>query len=404
MKMRTVPTPKGQFLVVVVATLKNADNECWFIPNSAFVEKLTRHSHSLFSLTITTISCCLVFFDFSDPFHPHTSSSISMEPDNSGCYQRLVETLPLLKSALSAPAEANGVKQARIDLVLQNASEWGFFLHPNRIRAAGSIEFHTSSRHHCSPALVETIIFIGECIISHRLIEALRDSALLHVACAMSSPAIWNPVFIDLLQAFVLLAHFSIATGDLKGAAYQVYQARLIADSARLNLPPTVAIPPWHAATDLAGSMYALPPPADVIQQQERMDAFWAIFNLVNILNLIAPKIPLGLADVDQIAIPFPGTIGTDAYTVRSFINGAPFPSNASRSMRPEAFLTRATVILRQAMEFSAGDPSQRPNVLRLQQTIKYDWGHVGLAIQCALVRCLSPCLYLVYTTVYCTL
>ncbi|KAL0954192.1 hypothetical protein HGRIS_005320 [Hohenbuehelia grisea] len=239
----------------------------------------------------------------------------------------------------------------RIKAVLENAESWGLFLHPRRLRAAGALKFPVGDPNHCSPALIQTMAFVGQFILFHKPMMALHDDALLHTACLCAACALF------------------IAAGDLNSASYQVSQARFIVVAARLNAIPSVTEPNWNLPTKVPGTDYLFPPPADLEQQQERINAFWAVFNLVGIINVLVPEIPLSLGDIDQITTPWPGTTDKTGYALGAFVNGAPFPTHAPYLKTTAAFQTRAAAILHQVVKFSTimlHRPSQDTATVRL--------------------------------------
>ncbi|KZT10443.1 uncharacterized protein LAESUDRAFT_425502 [Laetiporus sulphureus 93-53] len=167
------------------------------------------------------------------------------------------------------------VIQMLIGHFLPHASQVGFFLHPARFiaRATGPHAFTFA------PALLSTVCLWGAHFSRDPALRA-HEPVFLHRAVHSVTAALSQAPAHDLIhaiQAEVLLAHYFFAEDRLPEGRYHCNAAVALVLSCRLNKLHAVPNPVSAAAVTRG---VELSPPADAMEEGERINAFWSVFVL----------------------------------------------------------------------------------------------------------------------------
>ncbi len=201
----------------------------------------------------------------------------------------------------------------RVQAVLQNSAEIGFFLHPHRF-----IHSLSSSHPHGRPliALMSCILLWGSHLYASNgvnrhestiLARALRDTAQ---GLASGHPQ----AVMHCIQAEVLLSHYFYRQSRFVEAKYHTSTAVSITLSAQLHKTRS-ADAPSHAP--------ALPPPADAVEEGERINGFWTVFILSSCWSAVdgSPSpFPYPSSPEARVDVPWPLDIGSYAQ-VKTFLH-----------------------------------------------------------------------------------
>ncbi|KAJ7763051.1 Zn(2)-Cys(6) binuclear cluster domain-containing protein [Mycena metata] len=282
------------------------------------------------------------------------------------------------------------VIQRLLQTFLPHATQFGFFLDLQRFSDAALLPFPFGDERRPSPALLCVVYLYG---VHLSRSQPLLASEPVFLKCAQQniSTAIsvhTHPMHIlHTIQAQVLLSTYLFRTKRFleaefhaNGAAtlalgYQLHKIR----SARPNTPPLLGVP------TLLEEVYPTPP-ADAIEEGERIRAFWAVASLQSNLNIalgaasgafcileapggaaIDTPWPLELADYEAGAMP-PGYSGQES--IRHFLTDDSFPRHSPPSM----FHAKASVLLYRAARLGASwSPSFQPQE-HAAYTTSYTW------------------------------
>ncbi|KAJ7445015.1 hypothetical protein B0H11DRAFT_436281 [Mycena galericulata] len=270
---------------------------------------------------------------------------------------------------------------------LPHATQFGFFLHPVRFHDATVLPFPFGDERRPSPGLLCVVYLWGvhlsqaQPLLSSEPVFLKR--AQQHITTEISAQT--SPAHIlHAIQAQVLLStylfrtkHFLEAEFYANGAAtlalgYQLHKIR----SARPGTPPLLGVP-------MLIEMYPVPP-ADAVEEGERIRGFWAVACLQSNLKIalsssrnafcilesldsdIDTPWPLEIADYEAGMLP-PGYLGRE--TIRSFLTDEPPPASPVC-----ALLAKATVLLHRAVRLSSNwSPNLSPQEFAAYMT-SYAW------------------------------
>jgi hypothetical protein len=234
---------------------------------------------------------------------------------------------------------AFGHLQASLDVFFLHSQQFGFFLHIPSFRQSSLLAFHLGHPNRPTPGLLNVVHLLGVHFSQpeafHGQESALLTRAVQHVATDLMGTHP-NKV-IHTLQAEILLSYYFLRTGSLLEAKCRAGTAVSLAlgsglhkiRSANFMVPSTIGI--------IHDQPYALPPPADTLQEAERINGFWAVLMLHKFISvaLEAPAHVCGALEAPGMQIDTPWPIDMDVYedgiippelqgnsTVRAFLNG----------------------------------------------------------------------------------
>ncbi|KZT10441.1 uncharacterized protein LAESUDRAFT_755949 [Laetiporus sulphureus 93-53] len=157
---------------------------------------------------------------------------------------------------------------------LPRASQIGFFLHPARFIACAT-DPHAFA---LAPALFGAVCLWGARFSRDPAVRAhepfFLQRAVHSVAAALAHPP--THTLVHAIQAEVLLANYFFTANRLLEGRYHCNAAVALVLSCRLNKLRAVPDPPAAAVT----RGVELPPPADAVEEGERINAFWSVFVL----------------------------------------------------------------------------------------------------------------------------
>ncbi|CAK5266615.1 unnamed protein product [Mycena citricolor] len=202
---------------------------------------------------------------------------------------------------------------------LKHGSQFGFFLDQTRFRQAvvrqpASPDGSVAVGPGLAPALLQTVYMWGAHLSGQRD-ERFRYKALQAVATDILS----NPL-LQVLQAEVLLGYYFFRTGHFLEARAHSATAAALAIGAGLHEIRSVqqpALPMLTINEQFVESGVLLPPPADVVEEGERINGFWAVFMLQKYLA-VALDPPSRVCSVFEVAggaiVDTPWPRGMDEY------------------------------------------------------------------------------------------
>jgi hypothetical protein len=246
---------------------------------------------------------------------------------------------------------------------LPHATQFGFFLHTQRFQDAVLLPFPFGDERRPSPALLYVVYLWGAHLSQS---QALRSServflrrAQEHISTEISAHT-HSTHLLHTIQAQVLLSTYLVRLKRLLEAEFYVNGAATLAlgyqlhkiRSARPVTPPLLGVP-------VLVEVYPAPP-ADAIEEGERIRAFWAVACLQSNLNTsvdagspsfcilespgtgINTPWPLEIEDYEMGALP-PGYQGED--TIRHFLTEESFSPSPLCALHAKAsvLLYRAT-------------------------------------------------------------
>ncbi|KAJ6522470.1 hypothetical protein B0H19DRAFT_656085 [Mycena capillaripes] len=274
--------------------------------------------------------------------------------------------------------------QTLLQYFLPHATQFGFFLHPHRFRDAALLPLPFGDERRPSPALLYVVYLWGAHLSRS---PSLLSSEHVFLKCAQQhiSTEVSHPRhLVHTIQAQVLLSTYLLRTKRFleaefyaNGAAtlalgYQLHKIR----SARPSTPPLLGVP-------VLVEVYPSPP-ADAVEEGERIRAFWAVTSLQSNLNIshdsasasfcilespgtgIDTPWPLEIADYEAGALPH-NYEGQDS--IRHFLTDDVFRANPICMLH-----AKASVLLYRATRLGAGwSPNLKPQELAAYTT-SYIW------------------------------
>ncbi|KAJ7030697.1 Zn(2)-Cys(6) binuclear cluster domain-containing protein [Mycena alexandri] len=279
------------------------------------------------------------------------------------------------------------VIQMLLQTFLPHATQFGFFLHPQRFSDAALLPLPFGDERRPSPALLCVVYLYGVHLSQSQPLLASEPVFLKRAQQNISTELSvhTHPMHIlHTIQAQVLLSSYLFRTKRFleaefyaNGAAtlalgYQFHKIR----SARPGTPPLLGVP-------VLLEVYPTPP-ADAIEEGERIRAFWAVACLQSNLNIalnaasgafcilespgteIDTPWPLELADYEAGAIP-PGYSGQES--IRHFLTDDPLPPSPACMLH-----AKASVLLYRAARLGARwSPTFQPQE-RAAYATSYTW------------------------------
>lgn len=248
---------------------------------------------------------------------------------------------------------------------LPHATQFGFFLDPRRFRDGALLPLPFGDESRPSPALLSVVYLWGAHLSHLPSLLSYEPIFLKHAQRYISTEVSHPKHLLHTLQAQVLLSTYLLrskrfleAEFHANGAAtislgYQLHKIR----SARPSTPPLLGVP-------ALAEVYPLPP-ADAIEEGERIRAFWAVTCLQSNLNIsndaasasfcilessaavIDTPWPLEIADYEAGSLP-PDYETHDS--IRFFLTDDVFPSNPICMLH-----AKASVMLYRATRLGAG-------------------------------------------------
>lgn len=205
-----------------------------------------------------------------------------------------------------------------IDTFIPHAQVFGFFLHIATFRHSALLAFPLGHPSRPTPGLLNAVHLLGVHFSQPESQQgqeaALLVKALQHVATDLLG-AHPNKVM-QTLQAQVLLAYYFFRTASILEAKVHTAAAVSLAlgcglhriRSSNLTAPSTIAI--------IQDQPYSLPPPANGLEEAERINAFWSVLMLHKFVtvSLENPSNVCGTLEAPGMQIDTPWPIDLDTY------------------------------------------------------------------------------------------
>ncbi|PCH40360.1 hypothetical protein WOLCODRAFT_117137 [Wolfiporia cocos MD-104 SS10] len=257
-----------------------------------------------------------------------TSSRGSAESAITASKQALRNILTPL-SALPEPSAAT--VQILINTFFQHADQVGFFLHRGwfmRLLSARSIHPQQQA---ISPALLNALYLWGVRLATLDTLLLYEPVFLSRATQALAGTVAHMPSYsiTHTIQAEILLANFHFASGQLAQARHHCSAATALALSCRLHQVRSIQLPrtnPIHAME------FNPPPPADVTEEAERIQAFWQVF-ILDACLAVPSRLPSRFVGSHGAQVDTPWPLDAEAYEQGGF------PSGIRGSSTVEAFL-----------------------------------------------------------------
>ncbi|EKM54793.1 uncharacterized protein PHACADRAFT_258894 [Phanerochaete carnosa HHB-10118-sp] len=165
--------------------------------------------------------------------------------------------------------------QMLLEIFLPHRHQCGLDVHVGRLRE--SLNRPPSERRH--PVLMNAI-YLWACYMSRPGNLSDHESLYLSRALAALSDAIANPSkVIDLIQAQCILSMYFLSNGRLLEGSYHASAAASLVIQWGLHQIGTADVTPSGVLAEWDTS-FRLDPPADAIEQGERILTFWQVYNL----------------------------------------------------------------------------------------------------------------------------
>ncbi|KAJ6473381.1 hypothetical protein C8R47DRAFT_1324477 [Mycena vitilis] len=279
------------------------------------------------------------------------------------------------------------VRHALLQSFLPHATQFGFFLHPQRFIDAVLLNLPMDDKRRPAPALLHVVYLWGAHLSDPSALLNSSEVAFLkraqkHISSEISHE---HPThLLHTIQAQILLSTYLLrqkrfleAEFYANGAAtlalgFQLHKVR----AARPCASPLIGVP-------VLAEIYAAP--ADAIEEGERIRAFWAVACLQSHLNISHPSASVSFCIFEspgaQIDTPWPleigdyeaGTLPPDVQeqgSIRHFLTEDSFPPSPICMLH-----AKACVLLYRATRLGAGwSPSLQP-----QELAAYTTSHVWL-------------------------
>ncbi|GJE89983.1 fungal specific transcription factor domain-containing protein [Phanerochaete sordida] len=165
--------------------------------------------------------------------------------------------------------------QMLLEIFLPHRHQCGLDVHVGRLRE--SLNRPQPERRH--PVLMNAI-YLWACYMSRPGNLSDHESLYLARALAALTDAIANPdKVIDLIQAQCILSYYFLSNGRLLEGSYHASSAASLAIQWGLHQIGSADVTPSSVLSDWDAS-FRLDPPADAIEQGERVLTFWQVYNL----------------------------------------------------------------------------------------------------------------------------
>ncbi|KAJ7154883.1 hypothetical protein C8R43DRAFT_1106437 [Mycena crocata] len=236
-----------------------------------------------------------------------------------------------------------------VDLFLQRFAHSGyFFIDSNRFRQSALLPLPFGHSDRPSPALLIAVYLWGSAL-SHVTLNApyTPDSFLVCVLQIMPQDLTGSGrnLVLETIQAELLISFYYLHTARPVEGRHHAAVAASLALSANLHLIRSahqhVPYPPFALGTPI------LPRPSNVVEEAERINAFWAVV-IINDYWVGAEGSPSPIPNGIPIHTPWPASFqGGD--TLTTFLNG-----NDTYGSSPTALLAKASLLLERIIAFSA--------------------------------------------------
>ncbi|KAJ7016947.1 hypothetical protein C8F04DRAFT_1158646 [Mycena alexandri] len=255
--------------------------------------------------------------------------------------------------------------QMLLDQFLPHASQFGFFMHPDRFHASALLQLPLGHPARPSPALLCAVYLWGihlsrsEPLISYEAIFIRR--AQQHISTELADSA--HPVHrIHTMQAHILLSTYFLRNKQFLEAEFHTNGAVTLALGYHLHKirSSRPSPPPLLGASSFTEVF--LDPPRDNIEEGERIRGLWAVvYSQNNLLMTVRTANNFGMLESPGLQIDTPWPLDMTEYelgllphdlrgsdTVHNFVNrGVPGPNNFF------ALQVQASVLLQQAAQLA---------------------------------------------------
>ncbi|KAJ3771184.1 Zn(2)-Cys(6) binuclear cluster domain-containing protein [Lentinula raphanica] len=283
---------------------------------------------------------------------PSSSSSLLLDastPEQSLYATAFQEEIPL------------ALGQRLLQAFVPHARAFGFFLNIRRFISTTTLPLTLGDYSRPCPGLICVIYLIGLHLsgASEDEESAFLSRALLHVSNVLSAS---HPLrLIHGTQAEILLSTYFFRTGRILEGKYHLSAAVSLATCANLHKLRSGSMSPFVPnVMGLDGP--SLPEPKDLIDEGERINAFWTVFTMCNCWGVgvggfssmmfesygsrIDTPWPLDMEDYEEERLP-PNYIGVS--TVRNFLSQAPLQPLRVHGMSRMALYAQASLLLERA-------------------------------------------------------
>ncbi|KAF7333633.1 Zn(2)-C6 fungal-type domain-containing protein [Mycena sanguinolenta] len=242
-----------------------------------------------------------------------------------------------------------------IDSFLAYSSEFGFFLDCTRFRQSALLPFPIGHHSRPSPALL-SVVYLWGLRLSGQPDLMTQEPTFLARALDLSSKGLSGNhphKVMHTLQAEILLSYFFFSSSRALEGKYHASAAISLSLSSSLHLIRSENHPPPGV----------LPPPADAVEEGERIHAWWAVIILDSAFAVGLCETP-GFAHRESLSVvdtPWPlefegyaeGLLAPNArysQTIHNFVNGVP---TSDAGMSTVAMLAKASLLWLQADELA---------------------------------------------------
>lgn len=191
----------------------------------------------------------------------------------------------------------------RVRSFVQNATEFGFFLHIHRF-----LDAQSAGGSHSLQILLNVIYLLGAKLSNNPQVRAQEQSyvhrALQEIPTTTALRDDPSSV-IYVMQAEVLLANYFFMNNRQLEGVYHTNAAVSIAIASRLHMIRSAR----RSRTTADATAYRLPPPADLLEEGERINGFWTVFVLDRCWSIASGSAPAFTDDEStgtQIDTPWP--------------------------------------------------------------------------------------------------
>ncbi|KAJ3931607.1 MAG: hypothetical protein NXY57DRAFT_196468 [Lentinula lateritia] len=259
---------------------------------------------------------------------------------------------------LGSPEPSVSIITMLLNNFLPSATQFGFFLHLERFRAAVLLKAHFNDSSRPSPALLNTTYLWGTHLSP---VDALRSNetvflnrALQQVSIEIPS-AIHSAQIMHTIQAEVLLSTYFFRRNQLLEAEFHLSGAVSLAQSAGLHQIRSDRVFSSPVVSVLMETEMFLPPARDVIEEGERINGFWAVYCLHRLISITLGNTSKCFGGLDsprhEVDTPWPQEYEAGLYdsgasghsTIDFFIHGLSPTSDLNSELTS---YTKAVVIL----------------------------------------------------------
>ncbi|KAI0074384.1 hypothetical protein K474DRAFT_1601567 [Panus rudis PR-1116 ss-1] len=256
-----------------------------------------------------------------------------------------------------------------VSMFVPYASQTGFFLHfPRFLDAVFSPD--VADRHaRLSPALLNTILLWGSHLSTNQSVRAYEPTLLTRsvksLSDALPEVSSLQQNATQIIQAEVLLSNYFFCQNRRLEGTYHCSAAVSLVLSCKLNhIRGAGGISIEQVARGIS-SGFNLPPPADVVEEAERVNAFWSVYVLDRNWSVANGHLGNDVFGGVTIDLPWPVDVGLYeataasldelriANTLQGFLN-SPSPELTTGSNRVLTHRIQAAALLERATRHSA--------------------------------------------------